>query len=258
MKVGELPDALLAAGKHTATTEELLRLTGLGQSALHSGLHRLRQNGSIISPARGLYAVVPAQYRAWGAPPPEWFIDAMMTHLGRDYYIALLTAAAMHGAAHHAPQSFQVITDREVANRVLGRNRLRFYTSHHTLQVAKERRTGPSGYLQVGTRETTALDLVQYAPHSGGLDNVATILIELGELDGATLGHIAASRPQAIPRRLGWLIERYRPDVALDWLRIVARPGKGDPTLLEPGGRRTGRLERNWWLRVNTLVEPDL
>ena len=38
--------------------------------------------------------------------------------------IALLTAAAMHGAAHQAPQTFQVITDKHVPDRELGRNRL--------------------------------------------------------------------------------------------------------------------------------------
>src|ERR1039457_3715218 len=104
MKIRELPDALLAQGRHTASTGELLELTGLDRAALHNGLHRLRENGSIISPARGLYAVVPPQYRSWGAPPAEWFIDAMMAHLDRRYYIALLTAAAMHGSAHQAPQ----------------------------------------------------------------------------------------------------------------------------------------------------------
>ena len=131
MKIHELPDALMAQGRHTASTEELLELTGLDRAALHNGFHRLRENGSIVSPARGLYAVVPPQYRAWGSPPAEWFIDAMMAHLRRRYYIALLTAAAMHGSAHQAPQSFQVITEKDVLDRDLGRNRLRFYTSRH-------------------------------------------------------------------------------------------------------------------------------
>ena len=43
----------------------------------------------------------------------------MMAHLHRGYYVALLTAAAMHGAAHQAPQSFQVITEKDVPDRDL-------------------------------------------------------------------------------------------------------------------------------------------
>jgi predicted transcriptional regulator of viral defense system len=258
MRLHELPDILLARGRHTASTEELLELTGLDRATLHGGLHRLRQSGAIISPARGLYAVVPAQYRAWGSPPAEWFIDAMMEHLARRYYIALLTAAAMHGAAHQAPQSFQVMTDKYVPDRELGRNRLRFYTSRYMTGAPTERRTGPSGYLRLATPETTAVDLVEHPRQSGGLSNVATVLIELGELDGATLGRIAAPRGKATARRLGWLLESHRPEVNLDSLRVLARPEQGTATLLSASGPARGPHDRGWGLRVNTDVQPDL
>jgi predicted transcriptional regulator of viral defense system len=258
MRVRELPDVLMAQGRHTASTEELLQLTGLDRDALHNGLHRLRESGSIVSPTRGLYAVVAPQYRAWGAPPADWFIDAMMVHLGRRYYIALLTAAAMHGAAHQAPQSFQVITEKHVPDRDLGRNRLRFYTNRHISDVETERRTGPSGYLQLATRESTAVDLAQHPRQSGGLSNVATVLIELGSLDGAALGQIARSRGRATARRLGWLLEHHRPDVDVGALRIIARPQEGAPTLLSASGAARGSLDRSWGLRLNTDVQPDL
>jgi predicted transcriptional regulator of viral defense system len=257
MKVQDLPDAMLARGRHTASTEELLELTGLDRGALHSGLHRLRAEHSIVSPARGLYAVVAPQYRAWGAPPAEWFIDAMMAHLDRGYYLALLTAAALHGAAHQAPQSFQVVTDKHVQDRELGRNRLHFYTSRHLAETPTERRTGPSGYLRLATRESTAVDLAQHPRQSGGLDNVATVLCELGELDGTTLGRIAAPRGKATARRLGWLLERHRPDVDLAWLAIVARAQEGDPTLLSASGGSAGRLDRTWGVRLNTDVQVE-
>lgn len=61
----------------------------------------------------------PADYRSWGVLPGELFIDGMMRALGREYYVSLLTAAAMHGAAHQAPQVFQVMVDRHVADRDL-------------------------------------------------------------------------------------------------------------------------------------------
>ena len=44
-----------------------------------------------------------------GVLPGELFIDPMMRALGRNYYVSLLTAAAMHGASHQAPQAFQVM-----------------------------------------------------------------------------------------------------------------------------------------------------
>ena len=50
-----------------------------------------------------------------------------MGHLGRRYYVALLSAAAfLDGAAHQAPQVFQTMVDGRVLDRAIGRVRLRF------------------------------------------------------------------------------------------------------------------------------------
>ena len=159
----------------------------------------------------------------------------MMAHLDRRYYIALLTAAAMHGSAHQAPQSFQVITEKDVPDRDLGRNRLGSYTSRHMRDAVTEQRTGPRATCGSPlVRRTSAVDLAGHPRHSGGLSNVATILIELGELDGATLGHVAAPHGQEHRTKApAGSLEHHRPDVALDSLRIIARAQEGEPTPLE-------------------------
>jgi len=102
------------------------------------------------------------------------------------------------------------------------------------------------------------VDLARHPRQSGGLSNVTTILIELGELDGAILGHVAAPHGKSTARRLGWLLEHHRPDVALDSLRIIARVQEGEPTPLSSSGPASGRLDRTWGVQVNTDVEPDL
>ena len=38
-----------------------------------------------------------------------------MAHLSQPYYVALLSAAAYHGAAHQKPQVFQVMVPRRAA-----------------------------------------------------------------------------------------------------------------------------------------------
>jgi predicted transcriptional regulator of viral defense system len=48
--------------------------------------------------------------------------------------VALLSAAELHGAAHQAPQVFQVMVDRHVRDRGVGRARLRFFASTHVAQ----------------------------------------------------------------------------------------------------------------------------
>ena len=65
-------------------------------------LYRLERSGAIVSPRRR-FVVVPGGYCSAGGPPAIWFIEDLMRHLGRRYYVALLSAAALHGAGHQQP-----------------------------------------------------------------------------------------------------------------------------------------------------------
>jgi predicted transcriptional regulator of viral defense system len=58
-------------------------------------------------------------------------------------------------------------------------------------------------------------------------------------------------------RRLGWLLELVRDDLALKALRQVARPEHGRPTLLAARGSRQGHVDDRWGVIVNATVEPD-
>lgn len=80
---------------------------------------------------RGLYVPVPPQYRSWRVVPADQFIDVMMSHLGCDYYVGFLSAAAHWGAAHQAVQEYQVVVNRHVLNRDIKRVRLRFHQTRH-------------------------------------------------------------------------------------------------------------------------------
>ncbi|MGH7862578.1 MAG: type IV toxin-antitoxin system AbiEi family antitoxin, partial [Candidatus Dormibacteraceae bacterium] len=106
-------------------------------------------------------------------------------------------------------------------------------------------------------RETTIVDLAWRPGLGGGISNVATVLKEIGDLDTELLARIAPTRKRATVRRLGWLIERFRPDLDTHWLRVVARSEEGEPALLVPG-RRRGALDRRWGLRINVSVGPDV
>ena len=100
----KIPDALIGDGRYWATTEELAALTGRSARSLYGELSALARKKQLFSPVRGLYVVVPPEYRSWGAVPADWFIDAMMSHLRCSYYVAFLSAAARHGAAHQAEE----------------------------------------------------------------------------------------------------------------------------------------------------------
>jgi hypothetical protein len=65
----------------------------LAGDAVRKGLERLTRKRLICSPARGVYVVVPPQFRRQGTVPATHFIDAMMQALGRHYYVSLVSAA---------------------------------------------------------------------------------------------------------------------------------------------------------------------
>lgn len=254
----EIPDHLIAQGRYWATTKELSEVTGRSPRLLSPSLADLVKDGKLFSPAMGLYVIVPPEYRSWKVVPAEWFIDPMMVHLKRHYYVSFLSAAAMHGAAHQAPQVFQAVVSRPLRDRQFERVRLRFISSHNVDEMATEQATTHTGYVRLATRETTAVDLVWRPQHGAGLSNVATVLRELGELDPAQLARLSETRGRSVARRLGWLLDRFRSDLDTSLLRLAARPEEGEIALLLPGGPKRGKADRRWGVRINTDVEPDL
>jgi predicted transcriptional regulator of viral defense system len=257
----DLADSFLSRGRYTFTLAEAQELVGADEPAsVYTGMSRLRKRHEVFSPAHGLYVAVPPEHRTRGVVPAEWFIDAMMRHLERPYYVCLLSAAAMHGAAHQAPQVFQVMTDK--SNLVRKRNidrfiRLRFYSNRHVTEEPTIRITVPSGYVVVATKETTVVDLVSRPGESAGLSNVATILGDLGELKGSELARIASRRGRALVRRVGWLVDRFGDVDDAEALRQAARLDLGEPVLLDPSKGRRGKADSTWQVRVNTQIEAE-
>jgi len=252
-----LTDHLLSEGRYWLTTEEAASLLKRNRRTLYPRLAELERAGKLFSPAKGLYVVIPPEYRDWGAVPADWFIDPLMRHLGREYYVSFLSAAARHGASHQAPQTFQTVVDRHVRDRQIGRVRLRFVRSQDVESMARERVTSHTGTYSIASRETTAVDLSWRPRLGGGMSNVATVLRDLGELDGEKLARLALVRGRPTARRLGWLLERFGGDVDHFWLRQVAQPTEGAPTVLVPGNPPRGPVDSNWGLRLNGDVEPD-
>jgi predicted transcriptional regulator of viral defense system len=253
-------DVLQASGRYTFTRVEAAKALGLSDIALKNALWRLARTGRVASPRRGFYAIVPPEYRVAGSLPAAWFIRDLMEYLGRPYYVGLLTAASLHGAAHQAPQEFQVVTDRPFGVIEIGRVRIRFVKKVHLPRTPTIGVKTPTGEMRTSTPEATALDLVRYPEHCGGLSNVATVLQELAErLDGAELVRVAeADGEVAYAQRLGYLLDRAgRQEVAralAEW--VDARSPRVTP--LSPGAAITGaKRDARWRVAVNEEVDLE-
>ena len=263
-----LRDYLLSRGSHTVDVTDVTTLTGLPERQATATMTRLRRAGQFFSPTPGLYVAIPPEYASWGAIPAMDFIAQLMHKLNRRYYIGLLSAAELHGAAHQRPQVFQVMVDKQVTDRDFGRVRLRFYSRAKLDRFPTVLRNSATGKVRVATPETTALDLASRPQDAGGLDNVATVLGELvsdQRLTPAGLDTAAPLYHRSVLRRLGWLLDRITDDadtaalaLPLEQLLTERGPRKRPTDLLDPAGRRRGTTSNRWGLIENVEIEPDL
>lgn len=253
-------DDLQARGRYTFTRAEVARAQECSPVALEAALRRLKERGRIASPRRGFYVIVPLEYRQAGCPPASWFIDDLMQYLGQPYYVGLLSAAALHGAAHQQPMVFQVITDRPTRPTVVGRVKIRFHVSRHIEAVPVVAVQTETGALRVSTPEATAFDLIRFAPAAGHLSNVATVLAELAEkLDPVVLVALASSYAVPEVQRLGYLLEQLGEEELAGPLAGWLGTQRHRPVLLALGqGKGAALPDRRWRIVPNETVEVDL
>ncbi len=80
---------LQSGGRISFTSEEATAALGIKHSAFQKSAARLQRKRLLFNPRHGFYVIVPPQYLTWEAPPPGWYIDDLMRHEGRAYYVGL-------------------------------------------------------------------------------------------------------------------------------------------------------------------------
>jgi len=204
-------DKLLAKGAYGFATEALQQeIPGLSDIAVKRALSRLSAKGKIVSLYKGYYLLLPPQYASKGILPPQLYLDAFMKYLQRPYYVALLNAAAFHGASHQQPQEYFVMTDFPVLRPTQKKGlKINYISIKEFPQSLIEKRKTEAGYLNISNAVLTAGDLIQFEKRVGGLNRAATVLNELAEVIKPTdftsvvLQHVHVTALQ----RLGYVLE---------------------------------------------------
>lgn len=253
-------EKLSVNGKISFSTEQFIEETCLAPASASATLWRLRRNKLIASPITGFHLVLAPPDRSWGCLPPDHFIDYLMRFLNEPYYVALLSAAESHGAAHHRPQIFQVMVRTARKPIHCGRVRIKFYTRKDLDQMPTIKKEVKSGYLNVATPEVTAIDLFGYVKGAAGLDNVATVLMELTEsINPKKLAEVASLSPIAWAQRLGFCLDFIKRESKAQHLyNYIAQK---DPrfTPLDPSNAvKNSQRNNRWKIIVNQTIESDL
>lgn len=258
-KAREYVAALAAGGRYQFDSAEAQSALGVSQAAAKLALNRLNKQKIIASPARGFYVIVPPEYRSIGCLPADQFVPDLMKRVRARYYAGLLSAAQYHGAAHHRPQEFQVCVGMNRRPIECGSVRVAFIVRKRIAEVPVQPFNTPRGTILVSTPEATALDLVGYPHHAGGLDNAATVLSELTEkIDPDKLVVAARTSPVSWSQRLGYVLELIGSQDKIGSLRSYVRQySKHTVALLASGPQRRTRYNRDWKLYANVRIDRE-
>ncbi len=168
---------LQAKGRYTFSLEEMKLKFQIEEEALKKSLNRLSKKGKIVSVRKGFYVIVPPEYASQALMPPPLFIDALMQYIQKPYYVGLLSAAALHGAAHQQPQEFQVVTAIPALRNInVKQNHLKFFTKRGFSESGITSLKTDTGYIKISGPELTMLDLIQFEQRIGGLNRVISVV----------------------------------------------------------------------------------
>ena len=254
-------ESLQARGYYTFVRRDAQGALSATDTAFKFAANRLAKKGRIVSPRRGFFVIVPAEYKLAGAPPATWFIEELMKFQGMPYYVGLLSASALHGAAHQQPQEFQVVTSAPLRPIRVGREKIKFFTKKKIARTPTENIKGATGFFPASTPEATAFDLVRYSSSAGYLGNVATILGELREkISPARLVAVAKLEGElAGAQRLGYLLDYLKSGKLTSELHKWLKHHGPSYVPLVPTRKLEGSPERDskWAIVVNEEIEVD-
>lgn len=258
----------LSVGRVSFTFNEIVRELDVSVDSAKSGLSRLRQQGKVISPAKGLYVIVPAEHQLQGSIPAEELVPIIMRHLGAEYYVSLLSGALYHGASHQKPGSFQVVCNKRIKHPlVFGKIKLELIYKKVIDGLPTIDRAVRTGYLKIASPELVALDLMRFLARSGGLNHIATVLSELIEaIDADKLVSLADDMGElTVLQRIGYVLdqidpmetEKYRDLTDKLQRHVSAKVRRFIPLAPELATVGCARIKR-WKVIENTVVESDL
>lgn len=245
---------------------EDVRETGMysSEQILQNELYRLCSNKTIASVYRGFYVIIPVQYVLRGSVPATYYIDQLMAYFSKPYYVCMLSAAELLGAAHQRPQQFSVMTTFPKRRVVSTRNVIIDWFYREELpEDALITKNTETGTIRISNPLLTAADLVQYQQHVGGLSRVATILEELSEQINikSQFASLASFVKKVTWQRLGYILEHVVEENELAdelYEQIRNLPGSLMYMPLSTSAEdNTSERNSRWKININVQIEKD-
>ncbi len=252
---------LQSQGRYTFTFDELRSRFDLSEETLLQGLYRYKVKKQIAQIRKGFYAIISPEYSKQGMLPPYLFIDDLMKSLNKPYYVALLSAAALHGAAHQQPMEYFVIAQTPAPRSINSKKlKISFFSKNDWEQDDIVQKTTNAGYINVSSPQLTALDLLAYTEKIG-LNRATTVLQELAQAMKVSALSRTAKRYPSTPviQRLGYILDKVLGEEKLaKALQKVLSNRTVVPVLLSIKKEKQGEMDETWKVIKNMEIESDL
>jgi predicted transcriptional regulator of viral defense system len=250
-----------AQGRYSFDYQEIKTTFSQSDKALKQALFRLKTKNKIAQIRNGFYAIITPEYMHQGMLPAHLFIDDMMKSLKRRYYVGLLSAAALHGAAHQQPMEYFVVTCKPALRNIkTGKLKINFYVKKEWSDEDVIEKKTDAGYINVSSPELTALDLFYYL-ESITVNLSYNVIQELApELKVQNLVKVARRYPQTVAiQRLGYILDKELHDERFtEPLLKILKERKFYQVSLALNKKTDGELNSQWKVIKNTTLESDL
>lgn len=252
-------------GVNTFSVEDVRRsFQDISEQNLKNSLYRLTLRDRITSVYKGFYVIIPPHYAAKGVVTPTYYIDQLMSYIGKPYYISLLNAAEFFGAAHQRSQRYFIMTIYPRASVSRDKNNLLNWVYRKDIpENFTQTKNSETGTICFSSAELTAIDLVQYEHIVGGLSRASTVLEELIEetdfskVNNELLDFTSVSSIQ----RLGFILENvlYQTEQSNILFDKLCAYGKR-LNYIKLSTRSNNDIiatDTRWKINVNTEIEID-
>jgi len=252
-------------GRYIFTKEDVLGIgLTISRQEISNNLGRLIKAGIIMSPWQNFYVIIPTEYKLKGIIPPSFYIDRLMAFLGRNYYVALLSAAELHNASHQRSMVFQVMVNGgSIRSGVKNGTKLEMTLCNNLALDYITKVKTQMGTMNVSCPELTALDCVASEKKVGGLSRAAEIVAELcenlswGEDKKKLLDYFTAASIQRLGYILDELDERHISDQLFELLvnsgKQIRKVPLKQSVEISAGMKPVGR----WKIIENYKIEID-
>lgn len=243
--------------------EELVKNCDSPETTLRKELIRLSNKNELINLRHGFYLIIPPRYSNLGKIPAQLYVEKLFAYLDKPYYIALFSAASLHGAAHQQIQKEYIITTppalRDIQKKGVS---LDFMNAKSWSSLNIIQKKSDAGLFKVSSPALTAADLVHYHTRIGGINRVLANLEELiEEISIEDIQQLLSwYEHTSTLQRLGFLMDELEMDSERsDLIFNKLKEHRFYPILLSPKKQqKAGSTGNRWKVDVNLKLENDL